>query len=90
MSDSPHPQEPGRVGPVAEGQLQINNELAQRCPDASREELHEQQDALQRERPEMVHEAAARRRNDQEAEVAVRSPSADDRTASGDPQRTAG
>ena len=89
MSDRP-PHEPGRVGPVAEGQLQINKELAQRSPEASREALQQQQDALQRERPEVVHEAAARRRNDQEAEAAGRSPVADAEAAPGDPQREAG
>ena len=59
MAENERVHEPGRVGPVAEGQLEINRRLAQASPEASREQLHEAQDALVRDRPAAVHEAAA-------------------------------
>ena len=59
MAENERVHEPGRVGPVAEGQLELNRRLVQASPEASREQLHEAQDALVRDRPEAVHEAAA-------------------------------
>ena len=76
MAEHERVHQPGQVGPVVEGQLQPNREPAQRAPGASRAPVQQAQDALQRDRPEVVQEAAARHRDAREGEAAGRSSSA--------------
>jgi hypothetical protein len=55
--DEKRPREPGKLGPVAEGQLELNRELTRRAPGASRDDLLQEQEALQRAQPDAVHAA---------------------------------
>jgi hypothetical protein len=61
MDETHRPRDPTQPGPVAEGQLDLNRELIRRSPEASREQLAQEQEDLQRARPEAVREAAAGR-----------------------------
>ena len=58
--DEKRSRKPGKLGPVAEGQLELNRELTRRAPGASRDDLLQEQEALQRAQPDAVRAAAAR------------------------------
>ena len=58
--DEKRSRKPGKLGPVAEGQLELNRELTRRAPGASRDDLLQEQEALQRAQPDAVQAAAAR------------------------------
>jgi hypothetical protein len=58
MDETRRPPHPTRPGPVAEGQIELSRELAQRSPAATREQVQQEQETLQRDRPEVVREAA--------------------------------
>ena len=58
--DEKQVRKPATLGPVAEGQLELNRELTRRAPEASRDHLLQEQEALQRAQPDVVHAAAAR------------------------------
>jgi hypothetical protein len=105
MDEPRKPHDPTQLGPVAEGQLELNRELAQRSPEASREQVFREQEDLQRARPEAVGEAAARRSAAQEfahegrtapvppledADPGARAPFADAAATTRDPRGEAG
>jgi hypothetical protein len=59
MDETRQQRDPTRPGLVAEGQIELNRELTRQAPEASREQVEQEQEALQRARPEAVREAAA-------------------------------
>ncbi len=106
MEETRRPPQPTQPGPVAEGQVELSRALAQRSPEATREQVEQEQEALQRARPEVVREAAAGRQVAGGAEPeepprppsegpaapsgAERSPFADAATTTRDPAGEAG